>query len=165
MKTALHTTLGAQFVTEEVLRTILIEVDGLLNSRPLGYILWDVGDPDPVTPNSLPMGQHISSLLQVVYSESDLLNRKRWRHSQILSDHFWKHLIHNFLPTLQTHPKWNQERENITVGTVVLIADEQQPRAVWRVGTVTTVFPGSDGRVRTASIKEILFKELICPVQ
>lgn len=153
VKTALRTTLGAQIVTEEVLRTVLVEVEGILNSRPLGYVSSDVADPDPVTPNSLLMGRPASSLPQVVYPESDLLSRKRWRHSQILSDHFWKHFVHDFLPTLQSRQKWNRERENITVGTVVLIADEQLPRALWRVGTVSSIILSSDGRVRTAVVK------------
>lgn len=153
VKTALRITLGAQTVTEEVLRTILIEVEGILNSRPLGYVSSDIADPDPVTPNSLLMGRPDSSLPQVVYSDHELLSRKRWRHSQVLSDHFWKHFIHDFLPTLQSRQKWYREKENIAVGTVVLIVDEQIPRALWRVGTVSAVIPSSDGRVRTAVVK------------
>lgn len=153
VKTALRTTLGAQIITEEVLRTVLVEIEGILNSRPLGYVSSDIADPDPVTPNSLLMGRPDSSLPQVVYPESDLLSRKRWRHSQILSDHFWKHFVHDFLPTLQARQKWNRERENITVGTVVLIVDEQLPRALWRVGTISSIIPSSDGRVRTAVVK------------
>ncbi|KAI7814087.1 hypothetical protein IRJ41_007891 [Triplophysa rosa] len=153
VKTALRTTLGAQIVTEEVLRTVLVEVEGILNSRPLAYVSGDVADPDPVTPNSLLMGRPDSSLPQVVYPESDLLSRKRWKHSQILSDHFWKHFVHDFLPTLQARQKWNRERENITIGTVVLIVDEQLPRPLWRVDTVSSILPSSDGRVRTAVVK------------
>ncbi len=61
--------------------------------------------------------------------------------------------MHDFLPTLQARQKWNQERENITVGTVVLIVDEQLPRALWRVGTISSIIPSSDGRVRTAVVK------------
>lgn len=53
LKNALQVTLGAQSVTEEVLRTVLIEIEGILNSKPLGYVSSDIGDPDPVTPNSL----------------------------------------------------------------------------------------------------------------
>ncbi len=56
VKTALRTTLGAQIITEEVLRTVLVEIEGILNSRPLGYVSSDIADPDPVTPNSLLMG-------------------------------------------------------------------------------------------------------------
>ncbi|KAK7880770.1 hypothetical protein WMY93_032583 [Mugilogobius chulae] len=153
VKTALRTTLGDQSVPDEVLRTLLIEVEGILNSRPLGYVSSDLADPDPVTPNCLLMGRPDSSLPQVVYPESELLSRKRWRHSQILADHFWKHFIQHFLPTLQSRQKWQTEKEDITVGTVVLIVDQQTPRALWQVGTVKTVIPGADGRVGRPSSK------------
>ncbi|XP_035235202.1 uncharacterized protein LOC118206521 [Anguilla anguilla] len=82
IKAALYVTMGAQTVTEEVLRTVLIEVEGILNSKPLGYVSTDVADVDPVTPNYLLMGRPDSSLPQVVYPESEILSRRRWRHSQ-----------------------------------------------------------------------------------
>ncbi|XP_039653083.1 uncharacterized protein LOC120557116 [Perca fluviatilis] len=146
VKTALRTTLGAQTVPEEVLMTVLIEVESILNSRPLGYVSTDIADPDPVTPNFLLMGRPDSSLPQVVYPETELLSRKRWRHTQVLADHFWRHFIQHFLPTLQARQKWNIDEEDITIGTVVLIVDQQAPRALWQVGTVKTVIPGVDGR-------------------
>lgn len=46
------------------------------------------GDPDPITPNLLLMGQRDASLPQAIYASIDLLGRWRWRHSQILADHF-----------------------------------------------------------------------------
>lgn len=153
VKNALRTTLGDQTVPEEVLQTVLIEVESILNSRPLGYVSSDLADPDPVTPNCLLMGRPNSSLPKVVYPETELLSRKRWRHSQVLADHFWKHYIHYYLPTLQARQKWQTEKEDITVGTIVLIVDQQTPRALWQVGTVQSVIPGADGRVRTAVVK------------
>lgn len=143
----------AQTMPEEVLMTVLVEVEGILNSRPLGYVSSDLADPDPVTPNCLLMGRPDSSLPQVVYPESELLSRRRWRHSQVLADHFWRHFIQHFLPTLQARQKWQTEKEDITVGSVVLVVDQQTPRALWQVGTVKTVIPGADGRVRTAVIQ------------
>ncbi|KAL1255106.1 hypothetical protein QQF64_013167 [Cirrhinus molitorella] len=65
------------------------EVEGILNYKPLGYVSSDVADPDPVTPNLLLMGRRDASLPQAIYSSSDLLRRRRWRHSQILADRFW----------------------------------------------------------------------------
>lgn len=153
VKTALRTTLGVQSVSEEMLRTVLLEVESILNSRPLGYVSTDLADPDPVTPNSLLMGRPDCLLPPVVYPESELLSRRRWRHAQVLADHFWKHYIRHFLPTLQARQKWQTEKNDITVGTVVLIVDPQTPRALWQVGTVKTVIPGADGRVRTAVIQ------------
>lgn len=70
VKSALYVTVGAQSVTEEVLRTVLTEVEGILNSKPLGYLSSDVSDIDPVTPNHLLMGRPDGSLPQVVYPQS-----------------------------------------------------------------------------------------------
>ncbi len=67
LKIALQVTLGAQTVTEEVLRTVLIEIEGILNAKPLDYTSSDIADPDPVTPNILLMGQRDASLPQVAY--------------------------------------------------------------------------------------------------
>lgn len=141
---------------EEVLRTDLVEIECILNSKPLGYVSSDVSDPESVSPNSLLMGRPDSSLPQVIYPESELLTRKRWRHSQVLADQFWARFVRQYLPTLQTRQKWQKEKENLTNGTVVMIVDPQAPRALWLVGTVKAVHPGSEGRVRAA---EVLVKD------
>ena len=153
LKQALQVTLGSQSVTEEVLLTVLVEIEGILNSKPLGYVSSDIADVDPVTPNSLLLGRPDSSLPQVVYPESELLSRKRWRHSQLLADHFWKHFIKCYLPGLQARQKWNTETPEIQVDTPVMIIDPQFPRALWPVGKITKVFPGQDNRIRSVDVK------------
>ncbi|XP_067280209.1 uncharacterized protein [Pseudorasbora parva] len=75
IKTALRTTLGSETVSEEVLRTVLIEIEAILNSKPLGYVSADLADLDAVTPNCLLMGRLDGSLPQVVYPESELLTK------------------------------------------------------------------------------------------
>ncbi|XP_042607435.1 uncharacterized protein LOC109111620 [Cyprinus carpio] len=153
LKTALQVTLGAQTVTEEVLRTVLIEIEGILNAKPLGYTSSDIADPDPVTPNILLMGRRDASLPQVTYQDSELLSRRRWRHSQLLADHFWRQFICNYLPSLQTRQKWMSETDNLRIGETVMIVDPQLPRALRPVGRIVQVFPGKDNRVRSAEIK------------
>jgi hypothetical protein len=109
-------------------------------------------DIDPVTPNSLLMGRPTSGLPQVVYPESEMLSRRRWRHSQILIENFWKCFIRHYLPDLQRRQKWQRESDNLQTGEVVMIVDQQAPRALWQMGTVAKVIPGQDGRVRTAVV-------------
>ncbi len=150
-------------MTEEVLRTVFVEIEGILNSKPLGYTSSDVADPDPVTPNMLLMGRPDSSLPQVIYPESELLSKRRWRHSQLLADQFWRRFLRNYLPELQVRQKWHREAENLQPGTVVMIVDHQLPRALWPVGQVTKVFPGEDGRARTAEV-EVKKKTYLRPV-
>lgn len=153
IKSALCATLGAQTVTEEVLRTVLVEVEGILNSRALGYVSADVADPDPITPNTLLVGWPDSALPQVVYPELELLSRWRWRQSQALTDRFWEQLIRHFLPSLQARQKWQQDNDDLKVGSVILIIDQQSPRALWLTGRVKAVFPGADGHVRSAEVQ------------
>lgn len=153
LKQALRVTLDAQSVTEEVLRTFLIEIEGILNSKPLGYTSSDISDPDPVTPNSLLMGRPDSSPPQVVYPASEMLSRRRWRHSQLLADHFWKYFLKFYLPDLQARQKWHTEAPDLQVGATVMIVDPQLPRALWPVGRVSEVLPGADDRVRTVRVQ------------
>ena len=61
VKMALYVALGKQPTTEAVLYTVLVEVECILNSKPLGYVSSDLADPDPVTPNMLLMGRPNSS--------------------------------------------------------------------------------------------------------
>ena len=57
VKNALYAILGKQTVTPAVLYTMLVEVEGLMNSKPLSYVSSDVSDPDPITPFMLFMGR------------------------------------------------------------------------------------------------------------
>lgn len=155
IKAALYTILGSDTVTEEVLRTVLIEIEAILNSKPLGYVSADIADLDPITPNCLLMGRPDGSLPQVIYPVSELLGRHRWKHSQVMSDRFWTAFIKNYLPELQARTKWQTPSADIQPGMVVMIVDPLLPRSFWQIGRVVNVFPGADDRVRTAEIQSI----------
>lgn len=88
VKTALYTVIGVQPVSEEVLLTVLLEVEVILNSKPLGYTSSSVADLDAVIPNVFLMGRLDGALPPVVYPKSEGLSRRRWRHCQVLADHF-----------------------------------------------------------------------------
>lgn len=152
IKTALNVILRGQTLPETVLHTVLIEIESILNAKPLGYLSSDIADPEPITPNLLLMGRRDSSLPQAVYDSTDLLRQRRWRHSQILADQFWTNFTRHYLPNLQERKKWRTDGTPIQVDQVVLIIDPQIPRALWPVGKVMQVYPGDDGRVRTASV-------------
>ncbi|XP_042069807.1 uncharacterized protein LOC121812250 [Haplochromis burtoni] len=153
VKMALYTTVGSQPLQEEVLHTVLVEVEGILNSKPLGYVPSDISDPDPVTPNCFLMGRPDGALPQVAYPREELLSRRRWKHSQVLADHFWSRFIRLYLPSLQLRQKWRSSPADVTEGSVVMIVDPQLPRASWLVGCISKVHPSPDGHIRSADIK------------
>ncbi|XP_076733061.1 uncharacterized protein LOC143413643 [Maylandia zebra] len=152
VKSALQVALKGQAVPEDLLLTVLIEVEGILNSKPLGYVSSDIADVDPITPNMLLMGRRDASLPQAVYGTREELGRRKWRHSQVIADRFWTQFIQRYLPGLQPRQKWNQTTPPLKVGQTVMVVDYQLPRASWSVGRVTQVFPSLDGQVRVAEV-------------
>ncbi len=163
IKQGLQSILGADTVTEAVLRTVFAEV-AILNSKLLGYVSSDVADIDPVTPNSFLIGRPDTALPQVVYPEDELLSRKRWRQSQVLADQFWNIYIRRYLPSLQIRDKWQKDVANSRVGDVVMIMDPNQIRAKWLIGKITAVYPGADDRVRSASVHVGADQDYIRPI-
>ncbi len=152
IKSALRVVIGSQSVPEDVLQFVLIEVEGILNSKPLGYVSSDVADLDPVTPNTLLMGRRDSSLPQVIYTPEPL-SKRRWRHFQTIVDHFWSYFTRHYLPDLQTCQKWQRVTQDLAENTVVMIIDSQLPRAQWPVGRVVKLIPSTDGHIRSAQVR------------
>ncbi len=149
-----NVTLGAQHVAEEVRSTVLTETEGILNSKPLGYMSSDIADVDPTTPNILLLGRSDHDLPQI-YPESELLSRKRWRYSQVLAGHFWAHLptSRDIYPNCELEISgWLKLAKPKKTGTVVMIVDHHLPRALWPVGKVSVTVPGSDGNIQTAEV-------------
>lgn len=63
-KAALWETVGSQHESGEMLHTVMVEIEGILNPKPIGCASSDIADPDPITPNLLLMWQQDASLPQ-----------------------------------------------------------------------------------------------------
>ena len=87
-----------------------------------------------------------------IFEKEDLHCRRQWRQAQYLANLFWKRWIKEYLPTLQERKKWNEPRENLKVGELVLLADENYPRGQWPLARVVEVFESEDGYVRSAKV-------------
>ena len=83
----------------------------------------------------------------------DLYRRKLWRRAQFPADCFRKRWIREYIPTLQQRQKWIREKDNLKIGDVVLVVDNNSPRGCWLLDRVIKTFPGRDGKVRVAEIK------------
>ena len=55
-KRALNFVLNEQTLTDDILSTALVQVEKLLNGRPLTYVSVNPADPEPITPNHLLLG-------------------------------------------------------------------------------------------------------------
>ena len=58
-----------------------------------------------------------------------------------------------YLLELQKRYKWKKTKNNIKAGDLVLIRDDESPKATWNLERVLTCHPGKDGLVRVVTIK------------
>ena len=87
-------------MTNEVLNAAFIQVENLLNGRPLTSVNVDATDPEMLTPNHLLLGRKSPNMAPFVPNDSDINSRKRYRQLQAMTEHFWWRWIHEYLPTL-----------------------------------------------------------------
>ena len=78
-KKALRAILGESRTTDEELLTAVVEVEGILNSRPLTYCSSDPNDENVLTPNHFLYGQMGGPLAPRVIDDLAFNPRNRWR--------------------------------------------------------------------------------------
>ena len=105
--------------SEEGLATLFVEVEGIVNSRPLTPLSFVDGLDKPLTPKDLLMICPDSGLPPVDSSSTDAYFVNRWRHVQHFADVFWKRWSKEYLPTLKYCKEWLKPRRNICVNDIV----------------------------------------------
>lgn len=66
---------------------------------------------------------------------------------------FWKQWFDSYLQDLAQLPKWREAYENLKVGQLVIIKHENVPPTYWPMGRITHTHCGSDGKVRSVTLK------------
>ncbi|XP_073435740.1 uncharacterized protein [Dendrobates tinctorius] len=140
--------LGTLTITHDTLITFMAEVVAIMNARPLTLISNDPEDPLLLTPATL-LTQKVGTVAAPTdeFPSKDLY-RCQWKKVQTLSNTFWEKWKKQYISVLQTRDKWQVDKPNMQVESVVLIKDPQSKRNQWPLGLVTKVFPSEDGKVR-----------------
>jgi Family of unknown function (DUF5641) len=152
-KDALWFVLRDRTTKDEVLLTAMAEVEAHLNDRPLTHITVDPLEPEAITPNHLIYGHGRLRLPPDVFDPSEVDSRRRWRAVQALLNDIWVRWMKEYVPALTERRKWIRPARNIEENDIVLIIDPSTPRGLWPIGRVVKVFPGADGVVRSATVK------------
>ena len=152
-KKALRAILGESRTSDEELLPAVVELEGILNSRPLTHCSSDPDDENVLTPNHFLFGQMGGQLAPRVLDKIALNPRNRWRFVQDLITKYWKRWMKEYLATLNTRNKWVEEKRNVAPGDVVLMVDPGNPRGRWPLGRIKEVFPGPDRKVRVVRVR------------
>ncbi|XP_055632837.1 uncharacterized protein LOC129773265 [Toxorhynchites rutilus septentrionalis] len=138
---------------EETFNTLLIEAESMVNSRPLTYMPIESEGHEALTPNCFLMliTSGVNQPPKMLVDERVILN-SNWNLYQQLLDQFWCRWVREYLPTITKRSKWFTDCKPIESGDLVVVVEDRL-RNGWTRGRVLRVFPGRDGRVRSAEVK------------
>lgn len=144
---------GDSLFTFEELNTFTIEVEGILNSRPITSLSSDPNDMLVLTPAHYLIGKPLTTLTEGNLSSVPANRLSTWQHITKVRQDFWARWNLEYLNELQKRHKWTKNGPELNVGTVVLIKDKNLSCSQWALGKIIELHPGEDGIARTAIVK------------
>jgi len=139
--------------TFEEYYTLLVEIEGVLNSRPLTALSSDPNDALPLTPVHFLIGSTLQMPAEWSYLDTKDSHLSRWQHIQKLRQHFWQIWQKEYLQQLQTRTKWTEGKDAVKIGDLVLVVEDNLPHLQWKLGRVEQIHPGEDGIARVVTIR------------
>ena len=124
-----------------------------MNGRPLTFVGVDAKDPEVLTPNHLLLGRNLPNTAPFIPHDSDVNSRRQYKRLQAVTEQFWRRWMRENLPTLHQRSRWHDSPKNVNVGDIVLLIDANTPRGKWPLGRVTFLCHGTDGIVRSVTVK------------
>lgn len=161
VKSHLKRTISNASLTYEELYTLLVQVEGILNSRPLTAMSSDPNDMSALTPSHFLIGDSLLSVPEPDLGDIKESRLNKWQHLERIKQHIWKRWSKEYISSIQQRHKWASEKSsNIAAGQLVLVQENNVPPMTWPMGRVVDVHPGKDGIVRVATVqtKNGLFK-------
>ncbi|XP_046420473.1 uncharacterized protein LOC124179783 [Neodiprion fabricii] len=155
--------------TFEEYYTLLVELESILNSRPLTPLSSNPNDTTALSPSHFLVGNSLLLPTEHNYLKVPDNRLSRWQHLQKVRQHFWNRWYQEYLSELQKRQKWHFNHSNVNVGTLVLLKEENLPPLQWLLGRVVEVHVGADNIVRVATVRTStgLFKRAVkklCPL-
>ena len=161
-KTAIKKVLGRRYVSLSTLETIIVEIEAMLNDRPLTFVSSEYGDPEPLTPAHLLHGRRITclphqavelnELTDPSYGEAAQVRKRAKLQAAVLND-FQKRWCHEYLTSLRDYHKASgNNQQSVKKGDVVVVHNDI-PRTTWKMAVIEDLIMGGDGLVRAATIR------------
>ncbi|XP_041972070.1 uncharacterized protein LOC121728040 [Aricia agestis] len=150
VKAALRVTLTEKTPPDEVLHTLLLEAEHVINTRPLTPVNPDLNE-ESLTPNHFLIGRS-SGMIPFGSYKDYTADSRSWKAAQKLAEAFWARWVAEYKPQLMPR-LGNPQHSNLNPGDIVIICDRTMPRGIWPRGEIIKTFPGPDGRVRVAEVR------------
>lgn len=140
-----------QTLTYEDFHTLIVEIEGILNSKPLMALSEDPTSFAYLSPAHLcilrPLRPYVELRTTTVgcRDKFDLLKQ--------LSEKFWDSYKNELFAESYKRNKWQKAKENLKINDLVIIKSILEPKRFYKRGRIVEVHEGIDGVVRYATYK------------
>ncbi|GFV08693.1 integrase catalytic domain-containing protein [Trichonephila clavipes] len=148
-----YRTLVNSKITFEEFETIIIKIEGILNSRPLVPLSDNINEYEVLTPGHFIIGRPISAIPEPAILDISDNRLSRWQYTTKCVQTLWKRWKNDYLNHLQQRNKWQFEKNNVAVGCLVLLKENDLPPCKWAMARILEVIYGTDGKVRVVKLK------------
>ncbi|XP_055623310.1 uncharacterized protein LOC129766736 [Toxorhynchites rutilus septentrionalis] len=153
LKKHLRCTLGNVILYHDEFVTLLTQIESCLNSRPLTQLSSDPNDLEVLTPGHFLVHRSLKAIPEPSMDGVSFNRLNRWQQTQEYVRKIWKQWQSEYLSGLQPRTRWTVERDNIKIGTMVLLKEDNQPPLKWKVGRITEIFKGNDNHIRVVTVR------------
>ncbi|XP_033222718.1 uncharacterized protein LOC117176574 [Belonocnema kinseyi] len=142
-------------LTYEQLHTYVVEIEAILNSRPLTPLSSDPNDILPLTPAHFLIGSSLTALPEEDLRLVPEYRLNCWDLAQQKRQHFWNRWQKEYLNEMIARSKWQSttHQANIAIGTLVVVKEGNLPPLKWSLARIIEIHPGQDGVVREVTFK------------
>ncbi|GFU50594.1 integrase catalytic domain-containing protein [Trichonephila clavipes] len=143
----LYRTLVNSKITFEEFETVIIQIEGILNSRPLVPLSDNINEYEVLTPGHFIIGRPISAIPEPAILDISDNRLSRWQYTTKCVQTIWKRWKNDYLNHLQQRNKWQFEKNNVAVGCLVLVKENDLSPCKWTMARILEVIYGTDGKV------------------
>ncbi|XP_026741350.1 uncharacterized protein LOC113503524 [Trichoplusia ni] len=145
--------IGNSTLTYEEMATVLAQIEACLNSRPLSYV-EDQDKMSVLTPGHFLLGESPVVPPDASYeSTTNITNLKRWQLCQKMMRDFWRRWSHDYLHQFLQRYRWSYKTPEPSLGSIVLVKEDNMPPGKWLLGRIVQKHPGTDGITRVVTIR------------
>ncbi|XP_076381801.1 uncharacterized protein LOC143260421 [Megalopta genalis] len=144
---------GEELFTFEQFNTFVVEIEAILNSRPLTPLSPDPNDISPLTPGHFLIGSSLTAIAETDFRATPDNRLSTWQHIQKVKQDFWTRWHKEYIHQLNVRHKWTSGSHHIREGTIVVLKEDNTPPLCWHLGRVQQVHPGADGIIRAVTVR------------
>ena len=158
MKDSLRKTLKHARLTFEELSTALVEIENIMNSRPLTYMSDDAIE--AITPFHLLHGRNISVrggsvIMRERFKDSNNMYI-RVKHIQYLINQYWRRFYNEYILALRERMLYDKTKritKELQLDDIVFIADDKSKPTYWKKGRIIELIKGRDSVIRGVKLQ------------